>query len=575
MMTDRVQREGNNFDANAAVQDAFREMYTGPSERLQHLIPALIEMGAHTIMQLQSSNIDIPDSYLMSYIDVLDTVLQIVDPPPESAIFQDLLKTLMKLCGRADQLPRSCFVPSKMLTKVGSYATFHGGFANVWHGSYDERDVALKELQIYEQDDLKAICRVFYREVLVWKFLRHPNVLPFVGINESISRFCMISPWATNGNITQYLKQDCMCDRTKLLQDAAAGLSYLHTLGIVHGDLKSANILINFRGEACLADFGLATFIHNVNTIAAFASTTGGIRGSVRWMAPERMDPEGAGYVSSQPTKASDVYSFGITMVEVFTGVIPFHNSRNDAAVIAAVLSGKRPSRPPQPQAEEVGLSSSVWALIERCWDQDPRKRPIIASVIEALQISRVLTFEFSEADQDHACRCKAICSCTARCRCKRDPTYGDPCDAVALLRAWGGNADHFYTTSVAEMYKAVKNIGYKAEPNACYVYATQVGATVPLYRAWSVSACDHFYTTSLKERDNAVAKLGYANEGVAAYVFASQICDAIPLYRLYKPGSSRDHFYTTSFSERNRALNSHGYEDEGIACYVLPIPGF
>lgn len=93
-------------------------------------------------------------------------------------------------------------------------------------------------------------------------------------------------------------------------------------------------------------------------------------------------------------------WTLKLTLGQVFTGVIPFHNSRNDAAVIAAVLSGKRPSRPPQPQAEEVGLSSSVWALIERCWDQDPRKRPIIASVIEALQISRVLTFEFSEADQ-------------------------------------------------------------------------------------------------------------------------------------------------------------------------------
>lgn len=87
---------------------------------------------------------------------------------------------------------------------------------------------------------------------------------------------------------------------------AAKALVYLHGLGVVHGDIKAENILISDDDEALLGDFGLS----KLNESATISALKGS--GSVRWQAPELLD-EGA------KTFQSDVYAFGMTIVEVST----------------------------------------------------------------------------------------------------------------------------------------------------------------------------------------------------------------------------------------------------------------
>ena len=91
------------------------------------------------------------------------------------------------------------------------------------------------------------------------------------------------------------------------------GLAYLHSEGIVHGDLHGGNILVDNDGHIRLTDFGLA-LIYDA-TAYSYSSIHGG--GAVRWKAPELIDPEECGADSARPTYKSDVYSYACVVIEV------------------------------------------------------------------------------------------------------------------------------------------------------------------------------------------------------------------------------------------------------------------
>jgi len=79
-------------------------------------------------------------------------------------------------------------------------------------------------------------------------------------------------------------------------------------------------------------------------------------------------------------TKASDVYSFAMVVVETFTGRAPFYDS-TPITVVVDVLSGCRPERPADPN-----LTDCLWNLIKQCWNRDPQRRPRITEVVLLLQ---------------------------------------------------------------------------------------------------------------------------------------------------------------------------------------------
>ncbi|KAJ7913723.1 hypothetical protein B0H13DRAFT_1612264, partial [Mycena leptocephala] len=132
---------------------------------------------------------------------------------------------------------------------------------------------------------------------------------------------------------------------------------------------------------------------------------------------------------------------------------------------------------------------------------------------------------------------------------------------------------DHFYTTDVNELgFLPDAGTTYTPQGVAAGVFATQQGASVPLFRMFGFNPNDHFYTTDEQEVGG-YSSIGYNLEGIAAYVYGDQICGSVPLFRLvHGVDVGSDHFYTTSELERQVALAT-GYIDQGIAAYV-PIPG-
>jgi len=179
------------------------------------------------------------------------------------------------------------------------------------------------------------------------------------------------------------------CGYVVILQliDIAQGLQYLHSIGVIHGDLKGPNILISDDHRARLIDFGLAGVIHDPDTVNLLTTQASNVLGTTRWMAPELLDPDQFEEAQGRPSKASDVYALAMVMLEVFSGAPPFGNLTKEAAVIWNVMKGVRPDRPLH--TISLGLSDVIWELMTQCWRHNPSKRPSMPHVVNAMQPRR------------------------------------------------------------------------------------------------------------------------------------------------------------------------------------------
>lgn len=109
---------------------------------------------------------------------------------------------------------------------------------------------------------------------------------------------------------------------------------------------------------------------------SAIYTQSEGVQDSVRWFAPE------VNHDRVLSTR-SDVYSFGMTVLELISGRRPYDELRNAFQVVAKVTMGKRPERPAEMNNDK------LWALLIRCWDQIPEERPSIQQVVVALESIR------------------------------------------------------------------------------------------------------------------------------------------------------------------------------------------
>ncbi|KAF8183830.1 kinase-like domain-containing protein [Mycena galopus ATCC 62051] len=285
-------------------------------------------------------------------------------------------RIIHKLSTSCDILPSSLFITG--VTGKEPHPVFGGAYGDIYQAEYGTQIVALKSIraiQFLRGSNLRDIRSKFCREALLWKDLQHPNILPCLGIDGDSfpSSLCMISPWMEHGTVIHYLKQHGHENVDKLLYEIAQGLQYLHSRGIVHGDLRGTNILINEDWSACLADFGLSIF----SDATATMSTTRA--GSLYWMAPELLDPGRFG-IEFTRTPASDVYAFGCVCFEMYTERPPFGNLPEPAALVK-VIAGERPDRPSGPPA----MTDTLWEHVTACWSQSPTSRPETEIVVQRM----------------------------------------------------------------------------------------------------------------------------------------------------------------------------------------------
>ncbi|KAG8950167.1 hypothetical protein FRC04_008022 [Tulasnella sp. 424] len=241
------------------------------------------------------------------------------------------------------------------------------------------RSVAVKMLTRWSTNNDEEMKRLFARELLVLAEVNHPNATKLLGFHDDFANAeaWLVVPWEANGNIMDFLekREFEVPERLSLLHDAAMGLEYLHSHSppIVHGDLKSANILVNTRRRAVLSDFGLA----RIRGDGIFERIEGtGNSCSVRWASPELLNGEG------RDTR-SDMWAFGWVAWELVTGELPYQDIQADFAVILKILTE------PNPEMHwRFNDVLAIWDMMRGCWAEDPDQR---ASADRSERVLRLL----------------------------------------------------------------------------------------------------------------------------------------------------------------------------------------
>ncbi|KAH9305389.1 hypothetical protein KI387_009793, partial [Taxus chinensis] len=242
-----------------------------------------------------------------------------------------------------------------------------GAFGRLYKGIYNGEAVAVKILERPENNDDTAqiMEQQFTQEVMMLATLRHQNVVRFIGACRKPMVWCIVTEYAKGGSVRQFLakrqnRSMPLKIAVKQALDVARGMEYLHSLVFIHRDLKSDNLLISTDKSIKIADFGVARI--EVQSEGMTPET-----GTYRWMAPEM--------IQSRPYNHKvDVYSFGIVLWELITGMLPFQNMTAVQAAFAVVNKGLRPTIP-----QDCPLSLAD--IMSRCWDANPEVRPPFSEV--------------------------------------------------------------------------------------------------------------------------------------------------------------------------------------------------
>ncbi|RLN50939.1 hypothetical protein BBJ28_00020065 [Nothophytophthora sp. Chile5] len=218
-----------------------------------------------------------------------------------------------------------------------------GSFGAVHYGRWLGSDVVVKLVLDLEEREQ------FRREADLWFALNHDNLITLYGACSENRPF-FICERATHGTLESYLKGKTRSDLWRSIWCASLGLQHLHGHGIVHGDLKCNNILVCENGEVKLADFGLS---FDVNADGDTVDGGEGAVGAFRWKAPEVLD-------GARATFKSDIYGFGMCIIEAVTGEWPWGKAMPDPAVRHHVVKAKKiPSRTQH-------FNDAEWELVTR-----------------------------------------------------------------------------------------------------------------------------------------------------------------------------------------------------------------
>lgn len=256
------------------------------------------------------------------------------------------------------QIPAHLKIPFFELEVNGLLA--EGGFGKVYLGKFWGQEVAVKMLQRSLTPEER---QEFLREVHIMSRLNSDYILPIYAVCDEPGLACIIMKYMANGSLRYTLEGKGHLltprERHQLALDIALGLYYLHGQDIMHRDLNSHNVLLDSEGRARLADFGLSKSRKgNIATIEKQGS-------ALQWMAPEVC----LGTMNWHAfTPQSDIYSYGVLLLEIMTGKAPAKDKSDDEFRTMMVI-GQR-----EPLLET--LAPVYRKIIESCCQMRPADRP-------------------------------------------------------------------------------------------------------------------------------------------------------------------------------------------------------
>ena len=254
--------------------------------------------------------------------------------------------------------------PYEIATRIGV-----GGMGEVYKATDTnlKRAVAIKVLPAAVAGDAERLAR-FQREAEVLAALNHPNIAAIYGLERSGAATALVMELVEGPTLADRIAQGAISvdEALPIAKQIADALEAAHEQGIIHRDLKPANIKVRPDGTVKVLDFGLAKALAPASdqalAVTAMSTQAGVIMGTPAYMSPEQARGEVAG-------RQTDVWSFGVVLYELLTGVSPF-GRRTTAETLARVLGTQ-----PDYSVVRADTPATVRQLVRRCLQKDRRRR--------------------------------------------------------------------------------------------------------------------------------------------------------------------------------------------------------
>lgn len=282
-----------------------------------------------------------------------------------------------------------------------------GAFGRVYAATWREMRIAVKTVASLKGGndsdasggglDTNPFSAELDKEISMLQLVRHPNIVLFFGAGTTSDGMPFLATELMElGPLTQYLADHPKLSwqqKVSFALDTALGMAHVHSLGRMHRDLKSGNLLISAALRVKVADFGTATIAGL--TIEALQDTsmessldqrlhtqrTKGV-GTPLWMAPELLSGK------SNYGPSADVYSFGIVMWEIAAQSLPWADLPDCSffmrQLLQEILAEKRPPL-------QASWPASYRNLISRCWATNPSARTTFKNAVIELESMPVL----------------------------------------------------------------------------------------------------------------------------------------------------------------------------------------
>ncbi|CAF2261581.1 unnamed protein product [Brassica napus] len=262
-----------------------------------------------------------------------------------------------------------------------------GGFGTVYHGYYNDLQVAVKLLSESSAQGFKE----FRSEVEVLVRVHHVNLTALIGYFHESNKMGLVYEFMANGNMADRLSGKCdhtlsWTQRLQIAHDAAQGLEYLHSgckPAIVHRDVKTSNILLNENNRAKLADFGLSRSFQTESRSHVSTLVAG---------TPGYLDP--LCFKTNELNEKSDIYSFGVVLLEMITGKAVISESETKRVhvsdwVISILKSTNDVSNVVDAKMRGDFDANSVWKIVELALasvSQNVVERPNMQQIVRGVK---------------------------------------------------------------------------------------------------------------------------------------------------------------------------------------------
>jgi len=251
----------------------------------------------------------------------------------------------------------------------------NGSSAVVYVGKFkpSQKTVCLKviDLDMFERNQIDGL----RKEIQIMSLCKHPNILTVYGSFVHESKLYIVTPLLSAGsclNIMKYAYPDGFEEVViaTILKQALLGLEYLHKNGLIHRDVKAGNLLMSEEGLVQLADFGVSSSLMETGERKGLRKT---FVGTPCWMAPEVMEQSGYDY-------KADIWSFGITALEMATGRAPF--AKYPPIKVLMLTIENEPPTLDRDQCRHK-YSRTFKEMIDLCLNKDPSKRPSAEKLLQ------------------------------------------------------------------------------------------------------------------------------------------------------------------------------------------------